>query len=234
LSNAFNAWSLGQEAIDRLDLTEHAKKTTFNLLQALGLKKKQIALLNERICGTQTVEGAPHLKHEHLAVFDCANTCGPKGERFIAVEGHIRMMAASQPFISGAISKTINMPTESSREEIATAYIESWNLGLKAVAIYRDGSKRVQPVNVDSKSDSKDTKARKEKGTAPGKAYRLASSIVIVTGTTSAKPPSDARTKMVYSVVPDSKSIWLVSAMRISPSSLSIEKMPGGEARMIE
>ncbi len=153
LNNAFNAWTLGQEAIDRLGLAEQAKKPTFNLLRALGLKKQQIALLNERICGTQTVEGAPHLKPEHLPVFDCANTCGPKGQRFIAVEGHIRMMAASQPFISGAISKTINLPNDATVEDIKSAYRLSWELGLKANALYRDGCKLSQPLSTKTDAD---------------------------------------------------------------------------------
>ena len=156
LTNAFNAWTLGQEAIDRLGLAEQAKKPTFNLLRALGLTKSQIALLNERICGTQTVEGAPHLKPEHLAVFDCANTCGPKGQRFIAVEGHIRMMAASQPFISGAISKTINLPNSASVDDIKAAYRLSWELGLKANALYRDGCKLSQPLSTKTDADVED------------------------------------------------------------------------------
>jgi ribonucleoside-diphosphate reductase alpha chain len=100
-----------------------------------------------------TVEGAPYLKDEHLSVFDCANKCGKKGERFIHAHGHIRMMGATQPFISGAISKTINLPNEASVEEIADCYLLSWQLGLKANALYRDGSKLSQPLS--NKSDKK-------------------------------------------------------------------------------
>src|SRR5664279_2801577 len=100
-----------------------------------------------------TVEGAPYLKNEHLAVFDCANKCGNIGERYIHAHGHIRMMAATQPFISGAISKTINLPNEATIEEIADAYLLSWQLGLKACALYRDGSKLSQPLS--NKSDKK-------------------------------------------------------------------------------
>src|SRR5439155_2118625 len=117
------------------------------------------------ICGTQTVETAPHLKAEHVPVFDCANTCGPTGKRFIAVEGHIRMMAAAQPFISGAISKTINLPNSASVDDIKAAYRLSWELGLKANALYRDGSKLSQPLNVksdkelDEKHDEEDEEA---------------------------------------------------------------------------
>ena len=147
LQHAFNAWTLGEQALERLGLTDDAKKPGFNLLRALGLSKRQIGELNRIICGTQTVEGAPHLRSEHLAVFDCANTCGPTGERFIAAEGHIRMMAAAQPFISGAISKTINLPNSASVDDIKGAYRLSWALGLKANALYRDGCKLSQPLN---------------------------------------------------------------------------------------
>src|SRR5204863_5041043 len=101
----------------------------------------------EYVCGTQTVEDAPHLKAEHLPVFDCANRCGKKGKRFIHHLGHLRMMAAAQPFISGAISKTINMPNEATVDDVREAYFEGWKLGLKAVAIYRDGCKASQPLS---------------------------------------------------------------------------------------
>ncbi len=156
LQFAFNVWALGDEAIERLGFDPEALKadSSFNLLRALGLSRSQIDELNEVICGTQTIEGAPHLKDEHLAVFDCANTCGKKGERFIAVEGHIRMMSAAQPFISGAISKTINLPKSANVEDIKSAYRLSWELGLKANALYRDGSKLSQPLS--SKSDAEE------------------------------------------------------------------------------
>src|SRR3954454_14521794 len=125
----------------------------FNLLRKLGFSKKQIDEANDHVCGTGTVEGAPHLKDEHLSVFDCANKCGKTGKRFIKVEGHIRMMAAAQPFISGAISKTINLPNEANVEDIKNSYRLSWELGLKANALYRDGSKLSQPLNVKSDED---------------------------------------------------------------------------------
>jgi len=147
LPYAFNSFTLGQETIDRLGFTEQAKDMNFNLLKALGLSRKQITALNQVICGTQMIEGAPHLKEEQLPVFDCANTCGPNGERFIAVEGHIRMMAAAQPFISGAISKTINLPNSATVEDITNSYRLSWELCLKANALYRDGCKLSQPLN---------------------------------------------------------------------------------------
>jgi ribonucleoside-diphosphate reductase alpha chain len=155
LSFAFSAWSLGDEALRNLGLDPEKAKADpgFNLLRKLGLKDKQIAELNETICGTQTIEGAPHIRPEHLPVFDCANTCGSKGVRFIAPEGHIRMMGAAQPFISGAISKTINLPNNATVEDIASCYRLSWELGLKANALYRDGCKLSQPLS--NKSDTK-------------------------------------------------------------------------------
>jgi ribonucleoside-diphosphate reductase alpha chain len=123
------------------------------MLEGLGFTEDEIAAANDYICGTMTVEGAPYLKDEHLSVFDCANKCGKKGERFIHAHGHIRMMAACQPFLSGAISKTINLPHEASVEEIADCYKLSWEMGLKANALYRDGSKLSQPLS--TKSDKK-------------------------------------------------------------------------------
>jgi len=158
LGFALSAWTLGDEALARLGIDALAAKNDprFNLLRRLGLTEKQVQILNERVCGTQTVEGAPHIKDGHLPVFDCANKCGRTGERFIAVEGHIRMMAAAQPFISGAISKTINLPNEASVADIAAAYRLSWELGLKANALYRDGCKLSQPLSTKSDSDTSD------------------------------------------------------------------------------
>ncbi|GAB4110413.1 MAG: hypothetical protein Kow00105_19200 [Phycisphaeraceae bacterium] len=147
LQHAFTPWTLGEEAMERLGLSEQAKKPGFDLLAALGLSKDQITALNRVICGSQTVESAPHLKEEHLPVFDCASTCGPTGKRFIAPEGHIRMMAAAQPFISGAISKTINLPNSATVDDIKQAYRLSWELGLKANALYRDGCKLSQVLS---------------------------------------------------------------------------------------
>jgi ribonucleoside-diphosphate reductase alpha chain len=151
---AFNAWSLGEGAIERLGLTmDQATKPGFDLLRAIGFTREQINEANEVICGTMTVEGAPHLKDEHLPVFDTANKSGKKGTRLIHYSGHIKMMAAAQSFLSGAISKTINMPHEATIEEVEDAYQTSWQLGIKAMAIYRDGSKMSQPLA--NKSDVK-------------------------------------------------------------------------------
>lgn len=152
---AFNIWTLGEDALRRMGLTpEQWNQPGFDLLRAVGFSRAQIDEANEAICGTQTIEGAPHLLPEHLPVFDCANRCGKKGQRFIHYMGHVRMMAAAQPFLSGAISKTINMPNEATVEDIEQAYMESHRLCLKAVALYRDGSKLSQPLS--SKSDAKE------------------------------------------------------------------------------
>jgi ribonucleoside-diphosphate reductase alpha chain len=150
----FNVYNLGEECLKRLGFTpDQYYDFEWSLLEALGFTDEEIEKANEYICGTMTIEGAPYLKDEHLSVFDCANKCGSRGQRFIHHSGHIRMMAAAQPFISGAISKTINLPNEATVEEIADAYMLSWQLGLKACALYRDGSKLSQPLS--NKSDKK-------------------------------------------------------------------------------
>jgi ribonucleoside-diphosphate reductase alpha chain len=152
---AFNQWTLGEECMQRMGFTaDEYNSHNFNLLRKLGFTKKEIEEANDYVCGTMTVEGAPALKDEHLPVFDCANKCGTKGERYIAAQGHIRMMAAAQPFLSGAISKTINLPNEASVDDIKDCYYLSWSLGLKANALYRDGCKLSQPLS--NKSDVKD------------------------------------------------------------------------------
>ncbi|MEI6947000.1 vitamin B12-dependent ribonucleotide reductase [Paraflavisolibacter sp. H34] len=157
----FNVYTLGEECLQRLGFkAEDYFNFEWSLLEALGFTEEQIDAANDYVCGTMTVEGAPFLKNEHLPVFDCANKCGKKGERFIHAHGHIRMMGAAQPFISGAISKTINLPNEAVVEEIADAYMLSWELGLKACALYRDGSKLSQPLS--NKSDKKKAAQEKE------------------------------------------------------------------------
>ena len=146
---AFNKWTLGETfCTETLGLSpENMSDVSFDMLTALGFPRDQIEAANIYVCGAMTVEGAPHLKDEHLPVFDCANPCGRTGKRFLSVESHIRMMAASQPFISGAISKTINMPNDSTIEDCSEAYMLSWRLGIKANALYRDGSKLSQPLS---------------------------------------------------------------------------------------
>jgi ribonucleoside-diphosphate reductase alpha chain len=146
---AFNKFTLGEDFCrDALGLTdEQLDDFSFELLPALGFSKADIEAANIHICGAMTLEGAPHLKDEHLPVFDCANPCGKIGKRYLSVDSHIRMMAAAQPFISGAISKTINMPNAATVEDCKNAYMLSWKLALKANALYRDGSKLSQPLN---------------------------------------------------------------------------------------
>jgi ribonucleoside-diphosphate reductase alpha chain len=157
----FNVYTLGEECLQRLGFKpEQYFNFDWNMLEALGFTGSQIDAANDYVCGTMTIEGAPFLKEEHYPVFDCANKCGKKGERFIHAHGHIRMMGATQPFISGAISKTINLPNEATVEEIADCYKLSWELGLKANALYRDGSKLSQPLS--NKSDSKKSKDEPE------------------------------------------------------------------------
>jgi ribonucleoside-diphosphate reductase alpha chain len=145
----FNKWTLGEEFCrDALGVPpEMLAAPSFDLLAYLGFGKREIEAANIFVCGAMTVEGAPHLRPEHYAVFDCANPCGRTGKRYLSVESHIRMMAAAQPFISGAISKTINMPNTATVEDCKEAYLLSWKLGLKANALYRDGSKLSQPLN---------------------------------------------------------------------------------------
>ena len=155
---AFNKWTLGEDFCrDKLGISaEDLASPTFDLLAALGFGKREIEAANVHVCGAMTVEGAPHLKAEHYAVFDCANPCGRTGKRYLSVESHIRMMAAAQPFISGAISKTINMPNDATVEDCKEAYLLSWKLALKANALYRDGSKLSQPLNAQLIADEDD------------------------------------------------------------------------------
>ena len=145
---AFNRWTLGTEFCTRVLGLESAQldDVSFDMLGALGFSRAEIDAANTYVCGAMTLEGAPHLKEGHLPVFDCANPCGRLGQRCLSVESHIRMLAAAQPFISGAISKTINMPNPASVEDCKDAYLLSWRLCLKANALYRDGSKLSQPL----------------------------------------------------------------------------------------
>ncbi len=145
----FNRWTLGEEVLEKqLNIPKEVHEAPgFDLLAHLGFSKEQVAQANTFVCGTMTIEGAPHLRAEHLPVFDCANKCGKNGKRYLSAESHIRMMAAAQPFISGAISKTINMPYDATVDDVKRAYLLSWQLMTKANALYRDGSKLSQPLN---------------------------------------------------------------------------------------
>lgn len=169
----FNVYTLGEECLKRLGFQpEQYYDMEFSLLHELGFSDEEIEAANDYVCGTMMVEGAPFLKPEHLPVFDCANKCGKDGERYIHPHGHIRMMAATQPFISGAISKTINLPHEATVEEIKDCYYLSWQLGIKACALYRDGSKLSQPLS--NKSDKK-----KKEGTPAESTAEVAASQIV-------------------------------------------------------
>ncbi|MFH1292001.1 MAG: vitamin B12-dependent ribonucleotide reductase [bacterium] len=155
---AFNVWTLGEVCLSRLGFSkEQYEDPNFNLLKALEFTDEQIAKANEFVCGAMTIEGAPHLKEEHYAVFDTANKNGLKGKRYIHYLGHIRMLAAVQPFVSGSISKTVNMPSDATIEDVKTAYMASWKLGLKANALYRDGCKLSQPLSTRSSDKNKES-----------------------------------------------------------------------------
>ncbi|MDP8999077.1 MAG: vitamin B12-dependent ribonucleotide reductase [Myxococcota bacterium] len=160
LDGAFAPWALGEEAYDRVGANKefrsaHAngaassnqRKREFALLEHLGFTRAQIDEAQDVIVGRMTIEGAPHLKQEHYAVFDCANRCGKHGNRFLAPMSHVRMMAAVQPFLSGAISKTVNLPNDATVEDVKGIYEQGWRLGLKSVALYRDGCKASQPLS---------------------------------------------------------------------------------------
>lgn len=172
LPYAFTVWTLGEETVKRLGIApESYKRFDFNLLKALGFSLEQIEAANQVICGRMTVEGAPHLHEEHLSVFDCANRCGKYGKRFIAPMGHVRMMASVQKFICGAISKTVNLPNDATVEDIEKIYIEGWKLGLKAIALYRDGCKMSQPLNTTGET-LKEEPIQKEGAAAPAQPFQ--------------------------------------------------------------
>lgn len=177
LSFAFNRYTLTDECLERLGFTpEQYESPDFHFLKEIGFTEEEIDEANDVICGMMTTEGAPHLREEDYPVFDTANPCGKHGTRFIHYTGHLNMMAAAQPFLSGAISKTINMPNDSTVDDILNAYEQGWKLGLKAVALYRDGSKSSQPLN--SKGD------RKKEDDAPQEASQSATELkeVFATG----------------------------------------------------
>ena len=183
LGFAFNRWSLGDEALEKtLGIPkERIEAPTFDVLNALGFSKQQVQEASEFVCGTMTIEGAPHLREEHYAVFDCANRCGKIGKRFLSAEAHIFMMAAAQPFVSGAISKTINMPHSATFEDVKNAYMMSWKLMIKANALYRDGSKLSQPLNsvADAEDINVDSSADEAKSDEnPNSPVRLAQKVV--------------------------------------------------------
>jgi ribonucleoside-diphosphate reductase alpha chain len=169
LDQAFAPWVLGEDAYDRLGISkEERSQRGFSVLQSLGFTKGEIDEAQDVIIGRMTIEGAPYLKPSHYPVFDCANRCGKIGQRFLAPMSHVKMMAAVQPFLSGAISKTVNLPRDASVEDVAEIYEEGWRLGLKAVALYRDGCKASQPLSTTSKEKDKDEDSKSDKVAAKG------------------------------------------------------------------
>ncbi|RFU14275.1 vitamin B12-dependent ribonucleotide reductase [Rhodobacteraceae bacterium W635] len=176
----FNQWTLGAEfCTQTLGIpSEKLNDPTFDLLRHLGYSKADIEAANDHVCGTMTLEGAPYLKQEHYHIFDCANPCGKTGKRFLSVNSHITMMAAAQSFISGAISKTINMPNDATIEDCQKAYELSWSLGVKANALYRDGSKLSQPLASALVEDDDEAAETLESGTPQEKAQVLAEKVI--------------------------------------------------------
>jgi ribonucleoside-diphosphate reductase alpha chain len=168
LDLAFGPWILGEETYARLGVPEdQARRPGFSLLSYLGFSRAEIDEANDVIIGRMTIEGAPHLRPEHYSVFDCANRCGKTGKRFLAPMSHVRMMAATQPFLSGAISKTVNLPNDATVDDVREIYEEGWRLGLKAVALYRDGCKASQPLSTTSKETSSESAAGAPKVEVP-------------------------------------------------------------------
>ena len=176
----FNQWTLGEEFCTEVLGIPAAKLNdpTFDLLRHLGFSKADVDAANDHVCGTMTLEGAPHLRQEHYRIFDCANPCGKKGKRFLSVVSHITMMAAAQSFISGAISKTINMPNDATIEDCQAAYELSHRLGLKANALYRDGSKLSQPLAAALVEDDEEAQEVLETGSTTEKAAVLAEKVI--------------------------------------------------------
>jgi ribonucleoside-diphosphate reductase alpha chain len=193
VQQALAPWVIGKDAYARLGIEPATyNKPGFRLLAALGLDSEQITAVNDHVIGHMTIEGAPHLKDEHLPVFDCANRCGTHGERFLEPMAHIRMMAAAQPFLSGAISKTVNVPNEATVDEIAEIYQQGWKLGLKAVALYRDGCKSSQPLS----SNDGEKKEAKSTETSSTPALKTSPSMPAPFVEEGARPPSMIRHRL--------------------------------------
>jgi ribonucleoside-diphosphate reductase alpha chain len=156
LDSAFAAWILGEDTYERLGASKELRSQRgFSLLEHMGFTRSQIEQAQDIIVGRMTIEGAPYLKAEHYSVFDCANRCGKHGNRFLAPMAHVKMMAATQPFLSGAISKTVNLPQDATVEDVQGIYEQGWRLGLKAVALYRDGCKASQPLTAAGEKSEK-------------------------------------------------------------------------------
>jgi ribonucleoside-diphosphate reductase alpha chain len=203
LELAFGSWILGQETYARLGVPEdQMKRPGFSLLTYLGFTRAEIEEAGDVIIGRMTVEGAPHLRQEHYQVFDCANRCGKTGQRYLAPMSHVRMMAATQPFLSGAISKTVNLPNEATVDDVREIYEEGWRLGLKAVALYRDGCKMSQPLSTTSKestaSEETSTKASLPPAARPSMPPPMASMPPLQTSAQASPPtlPTGTRVRL--------------------------------------
>ncbi len=194
---------IGAEPYRRLNIPPQVyQEPSFRLLERLGLTRQQIDELNDLVVGRMTVEGAPHLREEHLPVFDCANRCGKYGQRYLPAMSHVRMMAAAQPFLSGAISKTVNLPNEATVEQISDIYLQAWKLGLKAIALYRDGCKASQPLATsDKKKDSRQLEEEKQEGptvadATPGQDTTTSSTSMPAPFVEGATPPPSVRHRL--------------------------------------
>ncbi len=184
IEQALSPFTLGADLRQRLGVTEASKSPTFSLLSHWGIARSDIETLGDHVLGRSTVEGAPHMRVEHLAVFDCANRCGRHGKRYLAPMSHVKMMAATQPFLSGAISKTVNLPNDATVDEVADVYYQGWKLGLKAVALYRDGCKASQPLSSTSTDEDKKDDAKPAAKALEAKPEPLATpSAAVTTGT---------------------------------------------------
>jgi ribonucleoside-diphosphate reductase alpha chain len=194
LDLAFGPWILGEETYDRLGVSmEQRARHSFSLLRYLGFSGAEIEEANETIIGRMTVEGAPYLREEHYQVFDCANRCGKKGKRYLAPMSHVKMMAATQPFLSGAISKTVNLPKDATVDDVQKIYEEGWRLGLKAVALYRDGCKASQPLSSTSEAKSSEANAKAEAKAEAKHEQRLLPMMVVTDVRPVPRSPAEAK-----------------------------------------
>ena len=198
VSQALAPWVLGTEAFERLGIDAKVyNKPGFSLLRHWGFTGTQINEINDVIVGRMTIEGAPHLRAEHLPVFDCANRCGKTGKRFIEPMAHVYMMAAAQPFLSGAISKTVNMPNDASVDDVKEVYMEGWKLGLKAIALYRDGCKSSQPLNsTDDSADDGEDAVEAQPVAAKAKATPAIRPAAITVAQEGLRPPETRRHRL--------------------------------------
>lgn len=189
LGLAFAPWVLGRDTYERLGVSsDKLAQHGFSLLRHLGFTAAQVDEANDVIIGRMTIEGAPHLRDEHYAVFDCANRCGKSGQRYLAPMAHVKMMAAAQPFLSGAISKTVNLPNDATVEDVRQIYEEGWKLGLKAVALYRDGCKASQPLSTSSNEKTESKEQAAEAAAAAAVAKALAQSSILTPQASAGRP----------------------------------------------